>query len=282
MPGFGQRPLPPPTGERYPTQFSLSPDGRYVGWAHLVDRHFHLRDLVTGSGRDIGSRDGNLPSRALAWSPNSRWLLLHGYTEAIELTPEGAREKLNYVLVEMGGGVRKVPGTVVDPGEAVVGLLNSGDLLLMPATAPGVLPVLRVISPATGEELRRVQVTFPPGSPRQPGPNERIVGTLVKPCSCAVELVVAGPGGRDRPTALLAVDLGDGHVSGYADLPASTGPSDDLPVWSVRASLPGGIMLVHRYPAATDIEALNDVTGDREVIARLPARSEVVVRGQPG
>ncbi len=274
LPNGSQYAVPMTVDSGLPRDLTLSPNGRYAGWGYELDGWFHVRDLTTGVTRQFGQ--GQPQTSPWFWSPDSRWLLLAEHTGSTVS---------RLLLADMNGGEQELPdrleGTPIGTAP-VVGLLDSGELLVGAATTYDGWPTLAVIDPTNGREVRRVQATPPSGiSGELPARGEFVIWYLVSPCSCAVQLVLNGPDHLPWNTGLLGMDLGDGHIFGRLDLPDSAVSTGiDPGVWFVPVDLPGGIVLVHSYPGGTDVEILNSVNGSRAVVSRLPPDSYVIVRGQ--
>ena len=79
------------------------------------------------------------------------------------------------------------------------------------------------------------------------------------------------------PRAVLGIDLTDGHVWGRFD---DLGPYDQSRGWEVRGEVvTDGILFATWRPGAVELVAVHPVTGERRVLTRLPAETQVVLRG---
>jgi len=255
-------------GTVLPHSLTLSPDGRYAGWRY-AGPGYHLYDLVTGTVRVVAA-DGPGPLRPMAWSPDGRWLVLAASTpESLIYT---------YTLVDVRTGqVQRLDAVRVPYGERVAGITNSRHLLVI-RYEPLSLPGVRVVDPDSGLDLRTVTLQAPPGSfVLRTG--ESVRGMVVAPCGCTAAISVMRRG-YEILAAVLIADLATGAVNARIDLPdALRAESHPEWQWDVRGHGPHGVVLVRHDDASTEIELLNDVTGTRTVVTRLPAETDIVARG---
>jgi hypothetical protein len=256
--------LPMTIDSGLPRDLSLSPDGRYATWGHQLDGGLWIEDLQNGTGWRVGKAQGGPNASPVAWSPDSRLLLAFEHH---------AGTVLRWYLFDMRGSTWGLPAAAISGADSVIGVLDSGDVLVYGAATGSGPPVLRVLS-SSGRELRRIQVTLPAGGADIIRADERVVGGLMSPCSCAVTLIVTRPG--VSAPSLVRVDLGTGQATGRTDLPDEPGATQAEQVRAPRASLPGGIVLAY----GTNLQVLNDVTGERQVLTRFPASWIVIIRGQ--
>ena len=257
------------------SDYSLSPDGRYVG---RYDVHgYHVRDLL-GTRELPVTVDGAESSRffGVAWSPSSSLLLVGAGIDAPSryavATADGSRPPIQVPSLATAG---------LD--ERPVGLLDSGYLITLSLDGSG---AIRLRSPSSLALLRTI-VDGDAGIRAHLRPGEYLGSTvLLYPCGCQLAIGVGRP--VDPPlrmppggvsTGFVAVDLNDGHVTGRVDLPASTVWPGENSIWQLKAITPGGIVVAHWSPDATEIALCNDISGTEEVVTRLPADSLLTTRG---
>jgi hypothetical protein len=252
--------------------YSLSPDGRWLGWPTAAG--FQLRDLVGGQAISI-SDSGPGVTEAWVWAPDSRTVLLARHHDGTVA---------HYLLWSLHGGSR----TRLAPSPAtVVAMRNTGDLVAWISRAePDRLPVLGLIPHGQSTVAEELPLRFPPdasGDLLRAG--ETFTGALyLGPTGDSGVLVVnaAGPQSDNYwPAGVVGLELADGGtMTGRTELPVSTGAgSGDWHVWQVANNLAGGVVLLHWEQDRTEIVVLNDVTGERVVATVLPAHSQVRVRG---
>ena len=272
MPDGRQFRLPMTIDSGMPRDLSLSPDGRYAAWGYQVDGWIYVVDLATGNTRHVGEGQFGQRTSPVAWSPETRWLLL--------AERDGGTVR-RYQLVDLRAGVRELPASVIGPGESVIGVTDAGELVVRMAGPDRQLPDIRVVDPTSRTEVSRVRTSVPAHLSWRLGPDDRVTGAWLNPCSCTVMLVVDAP----LLQVLVHVDLRDGHVISATPLDYAVASSASDPgTWTVGGSPAGTVLLVHRHPEGVDIVQLTKLdtrNGERRVLTRMPAGTRVVVRG-PG
>jgi hypothetical protein len=182
---------------------SLSPDGRWL-LESVRQSAYVLRDLTADRppqplDADASSRDRWQP---MTWSPDSRWLLLW--------RPRNGTLN-DYLRVEVATG-RAVTGTL-PPGEQLLAVLASGDLLTGPAAATSLLrpdPVtLRILDPDDLRERARVTLADTVLAADRTVANGGPAPALVMPDGRSVVLTLNSTGNL---TVLATVDLRTGHL----------------------------------------------------------------------
>jgi hypothetical protein len=256
----------PRLGSGTPTAgYTLSPDGRWLGWP--TESGLRIRDLDGRGTRDIAD-DGPGRTSAWAWSADSRWILAVRHTDglahhatAIDVTT-GARHRADVsgypVGVRIDGRLVAWVGDLASAAEPAAALdtvdLSTG---ASERTALDLGPALRTGEIATGEELQPV----PGGS------------LAMLPVQAATPTDILGPA-----SAVLVVDLDTGRVVRRVDLPPSD-RSQNTQHWEPRSYEAGGITLVHWTLERTEIVQLDPDTGATVVHSTLPRDSQVLLRG---
>jgi hypothetical protein len=253
--------------------YSLSPDGRWLGWPTAAG--FQLRDLVGGQAISI-SDSGPGVTEAWVWAPDSRTVLLARHHDGAVV---------HYLLWSLHGGARM---RLAPPPATVVAIRNNGDLIGWVAGGePDQLPVLGIIPHGQSTVVERLAVRLPPnagGDLFRAGERFMMDALYLSPADGSGVLVVNAAQPRYDtywPAGVLGLELaGGGYVSGRIDMPLSTGAGPgDWHVWEVANNLAGGVVLLHWQQGRTEIVVLNEVNGDRVVATVLPGDSQVRVRG---
>jgi hypothetical protein len=132
------------------------------------------------------------------------------------------------------------------------------------------------MDPHTGRSETSMRVT-PGGEFQLPGrvpllqPGSRtVVVPLFRDRSSGDPYFAPGP-----TIALVVLDLADGHVVSRLDL-----FGDDR--WSPLGIAPNGVLLEREHAGAVEVSLIDVVTGERTDVARLPAGSQLTVRGGAG
>ncbi|WP_214324466.1 hypothetical protein [Nonomuraea sediminis] len=113
---------------------SLSPDGRWLG--HHTENGYELRDLLGGTAEEIPAPQDRKPNSVLApwaWSADSRLLLLGDHVDGDVST---------YLELDLATGT--TTGPALPSGQEPVGILPSGDLLLLDESQYRKRPLTRV------------------------------------------------------------------------------------------------------------------------------------------
>jgi len=162
--------------------------------------------------------------------------------------------------------------------EFVSAVLPSGELLMWDRFRQTPLPALRLVDPETGRQTRPLALHLAPNSDALRA-GEHATQPIIEPCGCAVTLVVQDSK-HAAARALVKVDLRSAELTTRIDLPQGSEQGMSVGVWVAHAQPAEGLVLTHTYRAGTEIELLDDVTGERRAVTRLPYGTSIVARGE--
>jgi hypothetical protein len=252
---------------------TLSPDGRFAGWQFPAERGYTLVDLRTGERWKVGGETDGYWAGALQWSADGQRLVLGEYSE------RGAPPRF-LMAGPVPGRSRPLPAlSTLRPPEYVSGVMATGELLMWDQLQDGPLPGLRLVDPETGQ-TRSLALSVAPGTTDLLRTGDHTVKVIVEPCGCAVTIVVNGDREQVTRAALLKVDLGTAQVTARIDLPYDPPQGVTLSRWTAHAQPPEGVVLTTTYVDGTQVQLLNDITGERQLVTRLPYGSAIVARGE--
>jgi hypothetical protein len=253
--------------------YSLSPDGRWLGWPTAAG--YQLRNL-RGDAMAIPDNGPGI-TEAWVWAPDSQSLLLARHHD-------GAVD--HYTVVRPFESA--LPLRIAPPPATVVAMRNNGDLVgWISGGEPDQLPVLGLIPRGQSTLVEQLPVRVPPdasGDLMRVGERFQPDALYLGPSGDFGVLVVNAAQPRNDthwPAGVVGLELSAGtHLISRIDLPVSTGAgSGDWHVWEVANTLAGGVVLLHWEQGRAEIVVLNDVTGERVVVTVLPGDSQVRIRG---